>query len=67
MPDLKKVVEPRGDCDPEIMCLLQNCPSSDAIIEHSFSKLKKKLAKGRNFAGENVKQDVLAHVNAVYE
>ena len=66
MPDLKKVVESTKDCDPEKMCLLQNCPTSDAIIERSFSKVKKKVAKGRNCACENVKQYVIANVNAAY-
>ena len=66
-PDLKKVVGPTQPCDPEVLCLLQTCSSSDAIIERSFSKLKRIMAIGRSFAGENVKQYVIAHVNAAYE
>ena len=49
MPGLKKVVEPTEDCGPEIMCLLQNCSSSDAIIERSFSKLNENICKRPKF------------------
>ena len=51
--DLKAANFGIGRLSPEEYALLQKCPASDARIERSFSKLRKLLAKDRNFAEKN--------------
>ena len=64
MPDLQKLIDPPDDCDPNIISLLQRSPASDAVIERSFSKLRKLLASDRNFADENLPDYVIGFVNS---
>ena len=49
MEDLKAVISGTGRLSAAEYALLQKCPASDTRIERSFSKLRKFLAKDRNF------------------
>ena len=49
---------------PAVYYMLQNSLPTSALVEKSFSMLKKLLAKDRNFKVENVRHYMILHFNA---
>jgi len=54
----------RTEISPHLYSLLQNCQSTSAAVERSFSLLKKMLTKERNFNCENVRKYVIIYFNS---
>ena len=53
--DVSEIINPeRQDISPDVYHMLQNSQPTPASVERSFSKLKKLLAKDRNFKVENM-------------
>ena len=63
--DISEVINmERQDISPAVYPMLQNSQPTSALIERSFSMLKKLLVKDRNFKVENVRHYMILHFNA---
>ena len=54
----------RLDISPAVYHMLQNSQPTSASAARSFSKLKKLLAKHKNFMAKNVRYYMILHFNA---
>ena len=63
MPDFQIVLTSSGTLNQADHVLLQNSSASDAVIERSFSKLRKLLQKDWSFADKSLTYYVAPYVN----
>ena len=54
----------RQDISPAVYRILQNFQPTSASAERSFSMLKKRLAKDRNYKVENMRHYMILHFHA---
>ena len=54
----------RQEVSPAVYQMLQNSQATSVSVERNFSKLKKLLAKDKNFKIENVRHYMILHINA---